>query len=106
MDQEKAICHYELLDDAAKVRLLGKFCFDLTIDFRAIISEAMPNQEKLKGINELQHKALAQMMHHHAGRSKRYPDRVFLAILLDLGNYYGLNAQVQRSLFAKIESCE
>ena len=63
MNREEAIRRYESIDDKAKAQLLGRLCFDLTIEFRSITSEPMVTQssvEKLQGINEVQHKALSQ----------------------------------------------
>src|SRR6185437_12822570 len=100
---EEAIRQYGSLDDAAKAQLLGRFCFDLTIEFRSIASEPMVTQsnlERLQGINELQHKALSQMLAHQIRRTDRYPDHVIFTILVEMGRNYGLSGPVQQSLIS------
>ena len=47
LDLAEAIGVYELMSEAAKVRLLGRLCFDLTIDFRIITGEPAVTQSGL-----------------------------------------------------------
>ena len=81
---KQAIGLYESMSDAAKAQLLGRFCFDLTIDFRMITGEPAVTQsaiKKLQGINEIQHHALSQMLKHQQADPKRYSDREFFLLI-------------------------
>jgi len=75
---EEAIRLYQSMSDTSKAELLGRLCFDLTIAFRDIALASPVTQsdlEKLQGINEIQHKALSQMLAHQRSQSERYSDR-------------------------------
>jgi hypothetical protein len=62
MNLEQAIELYVSRSEASKVQLLGRFCFDLTVEFRSVTAESVSEDSlrKLQGINEIQHKALAK----------------------------------------------
>jgi hypothetical protein len=88
---EEAIRLCESMDDASKARLLGRLCYDLTIAFRDVALASTVTQsdlEKLQEINEIQHKALSQMLAHQNGRAERYADRDFFLLLLDMSKNY------------------
>ena len=66
-----------------------------------VITEA--NVKKLHGINEIQHKAVSQLLAHQSGRSERYPDSDFFAILLEMSESYVLSGPVHKSLIRELE---
>lgn len=106
MTLEEAINRFHSMNDGAKVQMLGRLCFDLTIEVRSFVSElasAHTSLERLKGINEIQHKALAQMLAYQSGRSDRYPDRDFFLLLVRLGKSYGVAGRVQQSLIDELK---
>jgi hypothetical protein len=89
------------MSDASKAQLLGRICFDLTIAFRDIARASAFTQtdlEKLQGMNEIQHKALSQMLAHQSGRAERYSDRDFFLLLLDMSKNYKVSGYLQNSL--------
>jgi hypothetical protein len=95
------------MDDVSKTRLLARICFDLTIAFRdvALASPvAQTDLEKLQGINEIQHRALSQLLAHQAGRSDRYPDRDFFLLLLNMSQNYKVAGYLQNSLMDGLEN--
>lgn len=103
---EEAINLFESMNDGAKAQLLGRLCFDLTIEVRSVVSELTSTEaslERLNGINEIQHKSLGQLLAYQSGRSDRYPDRDFFLLLLRLGKSYGVAGRVQQSLIGQLQ---
>jgi hypothetical protein len=86
MTLDEAINLFESMDNGLKAQLLGRLCF-----------------ERLKGINEIQHKSLGQMLAYQSGRSDRYPDRDFFLLLVKLGKSYGVAGRVQQSLIGQLQ---
>jgi hypothetical protein len=106
MNLEEAISLYESMSDAAKAQLLGRLAFDITVEFRSVALEPTVTQsglEKLQGMNEIQHKALAQMLAHQSSRGDRYPDRDFFLLLMKMGKNYGVAGVVQQSLMGELQ---
>src|SRR5579885_274446 len=106
MTLDEAINLFESMDDGPKAQLLGRLCFDLTIEVRSVVSEltsAEAGLERLKGINEIQHKSLSQMLAYQSGRSDSYPDRDFFLLLVKLGKNYGVAGRVQQSLIGELQ---
>jgi hypothetical protein len=104
---EEAIRLYQSMSDASKARLLGRLCFDLTIAFRDITLASAVTQsdlEKLQGLNEIQHKALSQMLAHQRGRAERYSDRDFFLLLITMGKNYKIPGYLQNSLMMALEA--
>ena len=104
---EEAIRLYQSMSDASKGQLLGRLCFDLTIAFRDVALASVVTQsdlEKLQGINEIQHKALSQMLAHQRGRAERYPDRDFFLLLITMSKNYKVAGYLQNSLMAAFEA--
>ncbi len=106
MNLEEAISLYQSMSDASKTQLLGRLSLDLTVEFRGVALEPTVTQsslEKLQGMNEIQHKALAQMLAHQSNRSDRYPDRDFLLLLMKMAKNYGVAGVVQQSLMGELQ---
>lgn len=104
---EEALTLYQSLSDMSKAQLLGRLCFDLTIAFRDVALASTVTQsdlEKLQGINEIQHKALSQMLAHQSGRPERYADRDFLLILLDMSKNFEVSGYLQNSMTTALEA--
>jgi DNA-binding FadR family transcriptional regulator len=94
---------YQSLSDTSK----GRLCYDLTIAFRDVATALTVTQsdlEKLQGINEIQHKALSQMLAHQSGRAERYADREFFLLLLDMSKNYKVSGYLQYSLMKALEA--
>ena len=103
---EEAITLYQSMSDGAKARLLGQLCYDLTITFRDIALTSAFTQtdfEKLQGINEIQHKALSQMLAHQKCQPERYSDRDFFLLLIGMSKNYKVAGQLQKSLMMRLE---
>jgi hypothetical protein len=104
---EEAIGLYRSMSDASKAQLLGRLCYDLTIAFRDIALTSAVTQaelEKLQGINEIQHKALSQMLAHQRGSAERYSDRDFFLLLITMGKNYKVSGYLQNSLMMALEA--
>ena len=104
---EEAVRLYQSMSDTSKAGLLGRLCFDLTIAFRDIALASPVTQsdlEKLQGINEIQHKALSQMLAHQHGRADRYSDRDFFLLLITMGKNYKVSGYLQNSLMMALEA--
>jgi hypothetical protein len=104
---EEAVRRYQSMSDTSKAGLLGRLCFDLTIAFRDIALASTVTQsdlEKFQGINEIQDKALSQMLAHQRSQSERYPDREFLLLLLNMSKNYKLSGYLQNSLMMALEA--
>jgi hypothetical protein len=103
---EEAITLYQSMSDVSKARLLGQLCLDLTITFRDIALTPAFTQtdfEKLQGINEIQHKALSQMLAHQGGRHERYSDRDFFLLLLEMSKNNQVSGYLQQSLIRGLQ---
>lgn len=106
MNIEEATRLYQSMPDAVKAQLVGRLCFDLTIEYRAISSEptvAQLNLEKLQGINEIQHKVSAQMLAYQSRRPERYPGNDFFLLLVKIGKNYGVAGRIQQSLMEGLQ---
>lgn len=104
---EEAASLYQSLSDASKARLLGRLCFDLTIAFRDVAMASTVTQsdlETLQGINEIQHKALSQMLAHQRDNPQRYADRDFFLLLLDMSKNWKVSGYLQNSLRRALEA--
>ncbi len=69
-----------------KLQILSLVAHNLTICARTASFPEVPDpvaRRKLLGLNELLHLATGQMMHMVCGDQKRYPDDVFMDILLE-----------------------
>jgi hypothetical protein len=107
MDINQANALYADLNDDQKVEFLARIAFDLTIDFRDVAyteSHTPENMKKLQGINELQHHLTSQLLAHHRRDGARYPDQVFVAVLIDKAKHHGLLLRLQRSLERRLTS--
>ena len=90
---------YLCLPDSDKVIFLALVSGDLTIHGRAIGLDLSGEKQlrSFNGLNELQH----QISFHLAGigmKADRYPDDVFLQILLEKACSFGLSAHLAQSL--------
>ncbi|HEY2546085.1 MAG TPA: hypothetical protein VGI46_08475 [Candidatus Acidoferrum sp.] len=102
---ESAILLFESLTDTEKGRVLGRVCHYLTVVARAVCTEGTPEQqrENLIAINEIQHKALGQMLAYQSGRKDRYSDRAVFLALVDLAKKADLLGYLQRALAKALE---
>lgn len=109
MNLEEAITSYETKSDSAKALVLGRLCLNLTLEFRSItldVAVIQANLEKLQGINEIQHKALSQMLAHQCNRQESYSDRDFLLLLIKMAKNYQLGVAVQQALLNELQKKE
>lgn len=77
--------NYKKLGDTAQIRLLGAIAHSLTVDARDTYipgTEGIADPVRLRGINELQHRIAGQLLSMLDASSDRYPDEVFIEILL------------------------
>ena len=99
-DRESAIRLFESLTHDEKARVLGQVAHFLTITARVVRTEGTPERqrEQLIAINEIQHRALAQMLAYQEARKERYPDRDIFVIILDYAQNAGLQGDLQIAL--------
>lgn len=74
------------MSDARKTHMLALLAFNLTICARGVELDRRTDQtmvKKLLALNELQHTVTGQLLHRAAGDPLRYPDDVFMDILLE-----------------------
>jgi hypothetical protein len=102
----EALERFEFLADGNKIQVMGRLSYDLTIRMRDLISEPKKDDwaNKLEGINEIQHKALGQLLAYLAQRQQRYADKDIFILLLKLAKAHDVLGSVQNSLFAALES--
>jgi hypothetical protein len=101
MDFQTVVLEYIALPGTGKVRCLAIIAWDLTLEFRDVLSlviEGPSSREKIIGINEVQHRVLAQLIAHQEGRPDRYPDRDFLSLIVGMAQKYGFAGVIQISL--------
>jgi len=110
MTQPELTTRYAALDSSAKLRFLAIAAHFLTISLRGDSNSNSPNLpdrvHRLQGANELQHHLSAELLHHHHGDSKRYPDGVVTAILIEKAAYYRLARELRWSLTQAIERAQ
>jgi hypothetical protein len=88
---------YVPLNDQTKVAFLARVSHALTISMRGLYdSTEDPHQliERFKGANELQHHLSSQLRHHHQKDPKRYPDDVFINILVEKSTHYRIGGEL------------
>jgi len=97
---ESAIHLFESLSDGDKARVLGQAAHQLTIAARWVSTEGTSEQqrENLIGLNEIQHRVLAQMLAYLEGRKEQYSDKDIFLILLDRAKKCGLLGHMQQAL--------
>jgi hypothetical protein len=107
MNMEEAVSRYETLQDNEKVALLGRVAFDFTIEFRDVSNSASSDAErfeKFKGINELQHTLLGQMLAHQSRTTARYGDRDFFLMVVRKAKGNALLPRLQQSMLKQLET--
>lgn len=98
---QEALAFYEGLPQEKKAAVLGRISFYLTITWRTIIYETgsdCQKDEQIKGINEIQHLILGQMLAYLDERTKRYSDKAVIQILTNRAKNYNLSSAVQHAL--------
>jgi len=77
---------YKKLDQQGQIRLLGSIAHSLTIDARETYipgTEGIADPVRLRGMNELQHQIAGQLLSLLNADGNRYPDDVFVEMLLN-----------------------
>lgn len=103
----EAVQRYETLSEERKAQVLGRLSLDLTILSRDLTHEPQLDSShvtKLKGINEIHHKALGQLLAYLHKRQERYSDKDIITILMKMANNYDILGSVQNSLLREIEN--
>ncbi len=105
MTQTELTTRYAALDTPAKLRFLALTVHFLSISLRGDYdSTNLPEcVHRLQGANELQHHLSAELLHHHDGDPKRYPDDVLIAILIEKAAYYHLAGDLGWALTQAID---
>ena len=107
MNQDQATSRYIELQDNDKAAFLGRVAFDFTVEFREVSTSVLSDEEKLeklRGINELQHTLLGQMLAHQSRTMARCEDRDFFLMLVRKAKGYGLLSRLQQSMFQQLKS--
>jgi hypothetical protein len=89
MDQEDARRRFERLPPNEQLRVLAIFGHGLTIaarDTYEMGGTGLRWPERLRNINEVQHRVLAHIRALLLGDPKRYPDGILLSILFEHGD--------------------
>lgn len=87
---------YAALNPAAQARCLARLACQLTIEARGTYipqTEAIADPTRLRRMNELQHRITAQLSH-VLGNAERYPDLVFIEIVMEMA----MGAECDREL--------
>lgn len=104
--KEKILDIYSKLPNAqAQVHFLLKLCFYLTISGRdtyVVQSNEVSEPVRLRGINELQHKTIGQILGIQKNTNK-YPNDVFIFSIFDTANAYGCTEALEAALVAAME---
>jgi hypothetical protein len=103
MTKSQLLQAYTVLDSTAKARFLAVLSNQLTVFMREQYDESLDcavRTKRLMGANELQHHISSELRHHLDGDLDRYPDEVFLNILLEKAHYYVLSSELQQALVA------
>jgi FPC/CPF motif-containing protein YcgG len=101
MTIQEVLDTYVPLNDQAKVVFLTRVSHALTISMRGVYdSTEDPHQliERFKGSNELQHQLSSQLRHLHQEDPRRYPDDVFINILVEKSTYYHIGGELAWAL--------
>ena len=86
MDLAKATQVFRSLAAEAQLRLLAAFGHNLTIAARDTYEFQAPgvrSPERLRGINEIQHRVFAHILKLSKSEGPRYPDDVLVSIMLE-----------------------
>jgi hypothetical protein len=86
MEYDEVTLRFQQLPSSKQVSVLAAFGFNLTIVARDtyVVGElGIHAPERLRAINEIQHRVLAHILALATEDDRRYPDDVLLSILLD-----------------------
>jgi hypothetical protein len=103
----EAIKQFELLSEESKIQVMARLSYDITIRVRDLILELgadLTTVKKLEGINEIQHRALGQLLAYVTNRQKRYSDKDIFALMLKMAKDCDVLGSIQNSLFAALET--
>jgi hypothetical protein len=92
-----------------QIRFLARFGWELTIAGRDTYvpqTEALRYPARLRAINEVQHRILAHIYALASSDSRRYPDDVLVAIVLDENGDRELNEQIRHAFDRAAEFLE
>jgi hypothetical protein len=98
---------FEELDDQGKTGLLMRLALQVSIfarDTYAVGSPGVENPESLREFNELLHKILGQMNKYSSCSSERYPDDIFLSIMLEKCQEVGCGEQVKKVIIEDLSN--
>jgi hypothetical protein len=86
MEHEEATRRFTSLSGEKQLRVLAAFGHSLTIAARDTYEVQAPGvraPQRLRDINEIQHRVLAHILKLTAGDARRYPDDVLVSIMLE-----------------------
>jgi hypothetical protein len=88
---------YKSLDDGLKAEALIVLCHDLTIAGRDVLTEGSCEEQngKLTAINEILHRALAQILAYREGKTNRYDDESLIMNFVKRAKNSGLLGHLQ-----------
>jgi hypothetical protein len=100
MNHDEAKLRFKNLHPEGQLRVLATFGHELTIvardayEFQAL---GVRESERLRDINEIQHRVFGHICALARADASRYPDEVLLSILFELGDEY-LQVQTLRAM--------
>src|SRR5690348_7573044 len=86
---EQAITFFSSLNTAEQVRFLAHFSFHLTIaarDTYTVQGAGLTDPERMRAINEIQHRVCGHIVALLDNHQERYPDSTLVNILLEHGS--------------------
>ena len=86
MDLHAAVRQFSSLSAEMQLRLLARFGHNLTVaarDTYEVQQTGVHSPERLREINEIQHRVLAHILALSEGNEWRYPDDTLVSIMLD-----------------------
>jgi hypothetical protein len=86
MDSARIVVEYKSLPVSAQIEALVRFAYELTIVARDTYepgSMALRFPERIRCLNELQHRIMSHLLALLTGDTHRYPDEVLVSILLE-----------------------
>ena len=85
MTPDEAVSAYSTLSAADQLRVLADYAHDLTIIARGTYipqTEDIADPQRLRLLNEVQHRVTGHMRHLISGNTERYPDDVIVRIII------------------------
>jgi hypothetical protein len=104
MTNEEAIAIFASYSLAEKEEFIAQFIYELTIVGRGtyvVGQDGLTEPQRLRLINEVQHRLSAYLLALLRHNERRFPDDVLLRIVLEWGNDHELEQQL-RATFARV----